>query len=350
MSKVAVVTRTHNRPLFLARVLKTVAEQTFSDYVHLIVNDAGSPDAVRAAVAQLPAAQRSRVEVIHNEVSRGREAAVNPGLSRAGEMGVTYVAVLDDDDSWEPDFLTDCVSWLDSKPDYVGVATRTTLVYEEIDREGSAVVELRRGPLAPDKHTVALEDILQVNWVPPVSLLFRAETLPKLTGWREDLPVLSDWDFFLRMLLLGPVGFIDSPLANWHHRANAVGDDGNSVVVAAQDHNDFHAIIRDQALREALTCTASPSTQPDLKTLATPLLLAHYAKALREENESLTQELKELQLQQRERNEEIVRYFDEKTERLSTQLGEVGESVLLLHERMNSMGFKARLHRLFHRD
>lgn len=350
MSKVAVVTRTHNRPLFLARVLKTVAEQTFSDYVHLIVNDAGSPDAVRAAVAQLPAAAQSRVEVINNEVSRGREAAVNPGLSRAGEMGVTYVAVLDDDDSWEADFLTDCVAWLDSKPDYVGVATRTTLVYEEINREGSAVVELHRGPLAPDKRTVAFEDILQVNWVPPVSLLFRAETLPKLTGWREDLPVLSDWDFFLRMLLLGPVGFIDSPLANWHHRANAVGDDGNSVVVAAQDHNDFHAIIRDQALREALTCTASPGTQPDLKTLAQPLLLAHYAKALREENENLTRQLKELQLQQRERNEEIVRYFDEKTQRLSTQLGEVGESVLLLHERMNSMGFKARLHRLFHRS
>lgn len=349
MSKVAVVTRTHNRPLFLARVLKTVAEQTFSDYVHLIVNDAGSPDAVRAAVAQLPAAAQSRVEVINNEVSRGREAAVNPGLSRAGEMGVTYVAVLDDDDSWEADFLTDCVAWLDSKPDYVGVATRTTLVYEEINREGSAVVELRRGPLAPDKRTVALEDILQVNWVPPVSLLFRAETLPKLTGWREDLPVLSDWDFFLRMLLLGPVGFIDSPLANWHHRADAVGDDGNSVVVAAQDHNDFHAIIRDQALREALTCTASPGTQPDLKILAQPLLLAHYAKALREENENLTRQLKELQLQQRERNEEIVRYFDEKTQRLSTQLGEVGESVLLLHERMNSMGFKARWRRLFHR-
>lgn len=349
MSKVAVVTRTHNRPLFLARVLKTVAEQTFSDYVHLIVNDAGDPEAVKAAVAQLPAASQARVEVIHNAVSRGREAAVNPGLSRAGELGVTYVAVLDDDDSWEADFLTDCVSWLDSKPDYVGVATRTTLVYEEINREGSAVEELRRGPLAPDKHSVTLEDILQVNWVPPVSLLFRADTLPMLKGWREDLPVLSDWDFFLRMLLLGPVGFIDSPLANWHHRANAIGDDGNSVVVAAQDHHDFHAIIRDQALRKAFTGEPGTNTPPDLKTLATPLLLAHYVKALRQDNESLTQELKELQLQQRERNEEIVRYFDEKTERLSAQLGEVGESVLLLHERMNAMGFKARWRRLFHR-
>lgn len=349
MSKVAVVTRTHNRPLFLARVLKTVAEQTFSDYVHLIVNDAGDPEAVNAAVAQLPTVAQARVEVINNAVSRGREAAVNPGFSRAGELGVTYVAVLDDDDSWEPDFLTDCVAWLDSKPDYVGVATRTSLVYEEINREGSAVEELRRGPLAPDKHSVALEDILQVNWVPPVSLLFRADTLPMLKGWREDLPVLSDWDFFLRMLLLGPVGFIDSPLANWHHRANAVGDDGNSVVVAAQDHHDFHAIIRDQALRKAFTGEPGTKTPPDLKTLATPLLLAHYVKALRQENESLTQELKELQLKQRERNEEIVRYFDEKTQRLSAQLGEVGESVLQLHERMNAMGFKARLSRLFHR-
>jgi glycosyltransferase involved in cell wall biosynthesis len=39
--KVAVITRTKDRPLLLERAIKSVHNQTFKDYVHIIINDGG---------------------------------------------------------------------------------------------------------------------------------------------------------------------------------------------------------------------------------------------------------------------------------------------------------------------
>ena len=42
MTKVAVITRTKDRPIFLKRALLSVSSQTFSDYIHVVVNDGGT--------------------------------------------------------------------------------------------------------------------------------------------------------------------------------------------------------------------------------------------------------------------------------------------------------------------
>lgn len=326
--KVAVVTRTHNRPLLLARALQSVGAQTFQDLVHIVVNDAGEPGAVEELVAALEPAQRERTQVIHNPVSAGREAAVNPGFARARQLEARYTVVLDDDDSWEPSFLEQTVAWLDAHPGHQGVATRTTVIYEEV-LEGE-VREVERGPLAANRSYVALEDILQVNFVPPVSLLFNTAALRVLHGWRSDLPVLADWDFFIRLLVLGPVGFVDTALANWHHRRDSAGAMGNSVVVEAHNHHEFHAIIREEYLRQALGGVAGGAAgavsrgevggglgskvkgEVDEAALGQYLLAAHYAKAQLDEAKAIREEvgrtLEQVQAQ-RQRNEEIMEYI-----------------------------------------
>lgn len=263
---VAVITRTHNRSLLLRRALSSVAAQTFTDYVHLVVNDAGDLATVQADVAALDDTARARVEVINNEVSSGREAAVNPGFRRAAELEARYVVVADDDDTWEPQFLETCVEWLDQNPKAIGVATQSQVIYEEIT--ASETRELSRELLAADKTYITIEDVLKENFVPPIAMMFRTNALEKLHGWREDLPVLADWDFTLRLLLEGPLGYVLKPLAHWHHRQQQDGDLGNSIVTDADGHRDLHALIRDDYLR---------SPDPDLVLrLGIPLLMAHY--------------------------------------------------------------------------
>lgn len=347
MSRIAIVTRTHNRSLLLQRVLRTVGAQTAGDFVHIIVNDAGDPVAVDSLVASLDDGQREKTQVIHNLVSAGREAAVNPGFARARELGTDYTVVLDDDDTWEPEFLAQTRAFLDSHPEQVAVATRTTVIYETID--GDTVRELERGPLAADKHLVAFGDILQVNWVPPVSLLFRTSTLERLQGWRGDLPVLADWDFFMRLMCLGTVGFVETPLANWHHRRDVSGDLGNSVVVEASNHQDFHDVIRDEYLRKYLAGNAD-------SRLGLALLLGHYQKEtsglLSRENARIQEKLEE----QRQRREEIMDYTVSQIQAVGTAQAQLSSQVqhlqelteqLLLHERRR--GFSGMLRRLLRR-
>src|SRR5690349_8594527 len=103
---VAVVIRTKNRPLFLARALDSVLAQTYEDWVAVVVNDVGDREPVEAAVAAVADRARGRVHVLHNSVSRGREAAMNTGVHATAS---TFLVIHDDDDSWAPTFLEETV-------------------------------------------------------------------------------------------------------------------------------------------------------------------------------------------------------------------------------------------------
>jgi glycosyltransferase involved in cell wall biosynthesis len=248
LPKAAIITRTLNRPLMLERALSSIAGQTFRDFVWVIVNDGGEP----APVDALAGRARDKgfaVTVIHHKVSRGMEAASNAGIA---ESRSDYIAIHDDDDTWEPDFLKRTTAFLDAAPHYVGAVTRVTTVTEKIT-DGS--IELvGKAPHHPQFKTILLADLAQKNLFPPISLLFRRSLLKKLKGFDETMPVLGDWDFNLRALTIGDIGVIPEPLANYHvrpaHKLDA--QYGNSVHAQLTRHEETDAIYRNRKLREDL--------------------------------------------------------------------------------------------------
>mgnify|MGYP003082054768 CR=1 FL=1 len=74
--RVTVVTRTRNRPVLLTRALQSVGAQSFQDLELVIVNDAGSTEAVDSALKSAPEWLKERTRVVTNETSHGREAAL----------------------------------------------------------------------------------------------------------------------------------------------------------------------------------------------------------------------------------------------------------------------------------
>lgn len=261
--KVDVVVRTRNRPGLLGRALSSVANQSHPDLSVVVVNDGGEPGPVEEAVSHLPGSVRARTRVIHNPQSVGREEAMNTGL-RAGDS--PFFTIHDDDDTWEPEFLATVLARLADHPEEEAVAVRTDVVHERV--EGETVTEVRREILAESMTHVSLVDTMVRNRVPPISVVYRRRLLHDV-GWIDgSLPVLADWEFNLRVLAHGPMGFIDGkPLAHWHHRADSSGDSGNSVVAAAGEHHSFNTLVRDQYLRQFVGEHGS---------LAIPLLMAEY--------------------------------------------------------------------------
>ena len=98
MTKVAIITRTMNRPILLRRAAQSILNQTFKDYIWVIVND-GEKEPVSDVVSNFP---EDTVIVIHNPKPVGLEAASNIGLKSSDSE---YVVVHDDDDTWHPEFL-----------------------------------------------------------------------------------------------------------------------------------------------------------------------------------------------------------------------------------------------------
>ena len=270
-STVAIVLRTRDRELLLRRAVASVLAQTYRDYVLIVVNDGGDPDVVDAVIAD--AAGLASCTVIHNAESVGREEAVNVGAFATDAANADYLAILDDDDSWAPEYLSRTVAALDASEDG-GVAVRTEVVYERI--EDGRIVELGREILKSDSDRVTLTDTVYANWVPPTSLVVRRSLFAELGGWNGRLPVLADWDFNLRLLARATIGFIDGePLAFWHWRREQEGALANSVVELADVHTEFALLIRDAYLR---------SHDPDTANIG---LLLFIAESFRRESTAI---------------------------------------------------------------
>lgn len=98
---VSILTPAYAAERYLKETVRSVQNQTFTDWELVIIND-GSPDATGLIAEQL-ARKDSRIRVFHCSVSSGRPAVPrNLGLKHARGR---YVAFLDADDSWHPEKL-----------------------------------------------------------------------------------------------------------------------------------------------------------------------------------------------------------------------------------------------------
>lgn len=244
--RVLVVTRTKDRSLLLARALDDVLAQTYPDWHHVIVNDAGEPGPVDALVAERAEAYAGRVSVLHRATSSGMEAASNAGVaSRDSE----FVVIHDDDDTWHRAFLARTVAHLDAHPDEVGVIVRTEEVFERIVEAG--ILEEDRRIFHPEIREATLLDYLRANRALPIALLYRRSLHDLVGPFPEHLPVIGDWDFHLRTLRAHTVGFLDgAPLAFWRKRRDGAAADGNSVEADRSAHLHHDALLRDAHLKE----------------------------------------------------------------------------------------------------
>lgn len=244
VAAVAVVMRTRDRPVLLRRALADVCAQTCPDWHLVVVDDGGDPAVVDAVVAAQPGVA-GRVTVLHNAEPRGMEAASNQGVRAVDSE---FVAVHDDDDTWHPEFLARTVAHLRGGDD-VGVAVRTEIVWERL--AGDRVEEVGREVFQPAVRAFTLAELLRTNRAVPISLLYRRSVHEEVGWFREDLPVVGDWEFNLRLAQsAGRVGFLDGePLAFWHQRREAEGTLANSVIALAEEHRAADLRVREDALR-----------------------------------------------------------------------------------------------------
>lgn len=241
--RVGVVVRTVDRPEFLARALADIAAQSFDGWRVVVVNDGGDSAAVAAVVAASAAA--GRVSVLDSRQPHGRCAAANTGIEA---LDTEFVVVHDDDDLWDPTFLERTVGFLDEHPGDAGVGVATAIVYEE--RRDGRWVETERVPFWAELDALRFIDLLEVNRAVPISLLYRRELHERVGMYDESLEAVEDWEFYLRVLAVGTLGFIGgAPLAFWTQRPTASGADGNSMFELEHLHDRDDLVVRDRELR-----------------------------------------------------------------------------------------------------
>lgn len=144
---VSVVVPAYNVARFIGEALESVFAQTFKDFEVIVVND-GSPDTVELERALAP--YLARVVYLKQE-NRGPSAARNAAISAARGR---YVALLDADDAWLPDYLAEQTRALDARPD-LDLVYADAMLFGEGDGVGQSFMEK-----CPSRGPVTIESLL----------------------------------------------------------------------------------------------------------------------------------------------------------------------------------------------
>jgi glycosyltransferase involved in cell wall biosynthesis len=182
---VSVIIPIYNGAATIARALKSVFEQTFTDFEIICVDD-GSTDRTRAVIEQF--GDRARLV---QQPNSGQAAARNNGVRHSsGE----FIALLDADDEWLPRRLELTVAAMLADPE-------AALVYSDTIVVNEAGEEVRRSQIRPDTaHAPSMDEMLTQIWpVMPSTVLMRRAAFDRTGGFCEQIPGPEDIHFSLLM-------------------------------------------------------------------------------------------------------------------------------------------------------
>lgn len=256
MPKVSIITRTMDRPRLLARTLDSLLAQRFSDWEVVIVNG-GSAASLNQSLDTRRSALGDRLKILpfDNPKPGMRGVPLNHGIAHSSGGLIT---ILDDDDTWEPDFLETMVSSLDrlTIPGVGGVVCQTRIVEESSVEDG---LQLQKDyVLNADLFNVTLARVAVVNAFCIHAFLYHRSAFDAVGGYADDLPVLEDWDFNLRFLMQWEIAVLPRVMTHYHLRPTVgAGQEANSQHAEFDRHKFYEARIINDALRRDIAAGRS---------------------------------------------------------------------------------------------
>ena len=177
-------------------------------WIELIIVDDGSTD--MTPVIKTYFSNESRVRYLRINHSGMPGFVRNTGVLQSSGK---YLAFLDSDDLWMGNKLEKQVDFLESNSAYKIVHTRENWVRNGKTVSQSGFNHKRFGNIFSD----ALEKCI----LGPSTVMIEKDLYNKLGGFRDDLEIAEDYEFWLRLTDTNSVGYLDEPLIT--KRAGHIG-------------------------------------------------------------------------------------------------------------------------------
>lgn len=242
MPRVSVNICCYNGGKYIAETISSVLAQTFTDFELVIVND-GSKDDTEGKILGF---NDGRIKYVFQE-NRGLSATRNRALDLSkGE----FIAILDQDDLWEPEKLELQLRVMDKNPG-TGVVYSDALI---IDENGVVKGAGKRNRYCRGK---IISSLLKGNYIYCPTAMFRTTALKVAGKFRTDLRISEEYEMYLRLARTCDFDFVDKPLARYRvHSENssrdAVKDYTETIVCLV----DFAAGEQDIELRNSAVSRA----------------------------------------------------------------------------------------------
>ncbi|WP_224242050.1 glycosyltransferase family 2 protein [Hyalangium gracile] len=184
-SAISVLIPTRHRPVLLQRALASVAAQTRRPDEVLVIDDGDEP---------LELLSRGEVSVVRQEAPHGAPRARNRGASLVRGR---FIAFLDDDDTWHPDYLAEA-----ERIALTGDLDLVLTAFLKV-KEGASVGEQEIVPEKVPPEFLRPEDFLVRNpGIRGSNLFISRSTFMRAGGFDQTLPSFHDMDLGYRLACL----------------------------------------------------------------------------------------------------------------------------------------------------
>jgi len=223
MTTFSILVPTYNHERFIDDCIRSVADQTFSDW-EMIVLDDGSTDSTGALVREW-AKSDQRITYI---------CQANKGIFRLFETNNyglqiskgKYISILEGDDFWEKDKLQRQFDAFESSPETVLCWGKVNAFSSETNKTHTILPVIGSTVPANWKNEppgTILNDLCLDNFIPSITISIRRSALDEIGGFQElegfpatDLPTV------LMLATKGPFCFINEILANYRIQSNQI--------------------------------------------------------------------------------------------------------------------------------
>lgn len=186
MAEISVIIPAYNQAAYLAEAIRSVIDQTFTDWELFVVDD-GSTDNTAQILAGF---QDPRIHVVR-QANRGVSAARNTGIYYSSAPLITF---LDADDLFMLDKMAVLYEYLKNHPN-IGLVVGGM---QSLDSSGRLFEEK-----IVSQTCLGFPGLLFGNDIPLGGVMLRRDWLNPVGGFDESMHTCEDWDLWLRLAVAG---------------------------------------------------------------------------------------------------------------------------------------------------
>ena len=203
MNLISIIIPTKNRNIFLNNAVKSVLQQTYTNWELLIINDYGKE--IKLNYTDI------RIKIINNKYTKGGNGARNTGITLSKGQFITF---LDDDDEWKKEKLIKQIEIMQNS-NAILCYTGKNIFYKGA-KFNTNKYSFKKEILSPIL-TLKFHNYIGTT----SSIMVRANILKESQNrFDESIHILQDYDFYLHLCKLGKFIGIKDDLVIYNYNPN----------------------------------------------------------------------------------------------------------------------------------
>lgn len=224
---VSIITPCYNGAKYISETIESVIAQTYTDWEMLIIDDGSKDNSVE--IIQLYMEKEQRIKLLQQE-NAGSAAARNNGIRQAKGK---YIALLDADDLWKPEFLTNQIRFMKEK--------EAVCVYCSYRRINEYSKEILRPTMA--KSLITVRDMFRRNYIGCLSGLYDSTKYGKIYLREELKSIRDDYAYWIDVVKLEGKAY-GNPEILASYRVLANSTTGNKLKLVEKQYQFYREYLQ----------------------------------------------------------------------------------------------------------